>query len=445
MVEVGFAVVSVRTTGLSVDSDRIVEIAVVSTDPRGRTSGEWTTILDPDISADAPRFPDLAGELAGLLAGRVIAGHQAALGQRFLAAEFGRARLAMPAVPILCTCDASRIHLPGLARRRLRDCCPAVRSGVPAQARAAAGLLRSFLATGSAHRHLPALAAAVPWPEIARTRVRPRRRAVAADPAPRGVLAALLDDLPLGDTLSSDMPVAAGSYLELVAQVTEEGALGEAAVEGLVEHGRAVGLSRDDLDELHRGFVPALARAAVVAGAATAAVRQELVDAAEVLGVPAGGVQAILAEAGGDLIPAFGRGPRPLPHDWAYGEPLRAGQAVAFTGGEPYRRSRLELAAELAGLRVVNSVSAHTAVLVSGHSRPRSTKGLAAQRAGIRIVTPKVFENLAGYVQPAGPARQAVTAATIRAWANAHGHVVGPRGRLPHHVHEAFRTANRRE
>ncbi|WP_213004916.1 Lsr2 family DNA-binding protein [Paractinoplanes toevensis] len=426
------------------DSDRIIEIAVVTTDPRGRPGSEWTTVLDPDLSADAPRFPDLAGELSRLLAGRVIAGHQAAIGQRFLAAEFRRAQVEMPAVPILCTCDASRIHLPGLARRRLRDCYPAVGAGPLAEARAAAGLLRSFLA-GPVHRQLPALAAAVRWPDIPSSRVKPRRRVIATEPAARGVLAALLDDLPLGDTLSSDLPVTAGSYLELVAQVTEDGALGEHTVEGLAEHGRAVGLSRDDLAELHRGFVPALARAAVVAGATTGPVQQALVAAAEALGVPTGGVKAILAEAGGDLSTTFGGGFRPLPHDWAYGEPLRAGQAVAFTGGEPYRRSRLELAAELAGLRVVNSVAARTAVLVSGHSRPRSTKGLAAQRAGIRIVTPKVFEQLAAHVQPAGPARTAVPAATVRAWANAHGHIVGPRGRLPRHVHEAFRAAHGRE
>ncbi|GAA2626401.1 hypothetical protein Adu01nite_60290 [Paractinoplanes durhamensis] len=383
-------------------------MAVVTTDPSGRVERESAS---PGI-----------GELAGLLAGRTFAAHHAALGLRFVAAEFGRGHVPMPAVPVLCTCEASRIHLPDLARRRLRDCCAAAgvewsADGALDEARATAGLLGAYLSGlpgTSVHEHGPAAC---------------------------GVLAALLDDLPLADTLTGDAPAAAGSYLELVAVSIEKGRLVGSA---LAEHGRAVGIGRDELDDLNRGLVLAMARTAVAGGAVAEAVRDELVAAGSALGVPAGAVQAILAEAGGELIETFGGGFRPLPPDWGYGEPLRAGQSVAFTGGEPYRRSRLELAAQLAGLRVVNSVSAHTAVLVSGHPRPRSPKGVAAQRAGTRIVTPKVFERLAACVQPAGPAAKAVTAATVRAWARANGHLVGPRGRLPQHVHDAFHAAQRR-
>ncbi|MEU4240864.1 hypothetical protein [Actinoplanes sp. NPDC026619] len=472
--ELGFAVLGIRTTGLSVQNDRITEIAVVGTDRNGRVEREW--------AAAGPHFGDIAGQLRG----RTFAGHQAALGLRFVVAEFGGEYAEMP---VLCTSEASRIHLPELARRRLRDCCAAAgveyteSAGALGDARATARLLRAFLAAEAAADSATAGGASTggAWaagalaggaaPDGGDAAARPR---MAAGPAASGVLAALLDDLPLEDTLPAGAPEAAGNYLELVAHVLESGSLATAgpaahglaadglaadglaadglAVEGLAahglavhalaEHGRAVGLGRDDLDDLHRGLVPALARAAVAGGAVTDAVRHEFIAAAEALGVPSGGAQAILAEAGGELISAFSCGFRPLPHDWAYGEPLRAGQPVAFTGGEPYRRSRLELAARLAGLRVVNRVTGQTAVLVSGHARPRSAKGLAAQRAGTRIVTPKTFEKLAAHVQPTGPAGKAVTAATVRAWARANGHLVGPRGRLPRHVHDAFRAAN---
>ncbi|WP_203821202.1 Lsr2 family DNA-binding protein [Paractinoplanes ferrugineus] len=358
---------------------------------------------------------EFAAPPADRLAGRTLAGHHVAFWRRFVG---GRAWLEMP---VLCTCEASPAHQPHLVRRRLRDCCAAAgvaydaTAGALGDARATAGLLRAYLRPADTPPARP------------------------AEPVPCGVLAALLGNLPLDDILGPGATPAEGGYLELVAQAVEEGGLGRSAVAGLVEHARAIGVERPD--RLHRGLVPALARAAVAGGVAAGAVRNELVTVAELLGVPPGGVKALLAEADGELIDAYGRGFRPLPPDWPYGEPLRAGQAVAFTGGEPYRRSRLELAAQLAGLRVVNSVSAGTAVLVSGHPRPRSPKGMAAQRAGTRVVTPKLFEKLAAHVQPDGPARTAVTSATIRAWARAHGHLVAPRGRLPRHVHDAFRAA----
>jgi DNA polymerase-3 subunit epsilon len=388
VVGIGFAVLGVRTTGWSAAEDRITDIAFVTTDAYGRIEDEF------------------AGPDAGKLAGRTLAGHHAAVLRRFVAAGYGPGCLDMP---VLCTCEASVAHLPGLVRRRLRDCCAAAgvaydpSAGALGDARATAGLLRAYLDPSSS------------------------RPEAIASPAAFGVLAALLDNLPLGDTLAAGAPPSSAAYLELVAQIIESGGLNRSVAAGLTGP-----------EKLHRGLVLALARAAVAGGVASEAVRNELVTVAELLGVPVGGVQALLSEAGGDLINAYGCGFRPLPPDWPYGEPLRAGQAVAFTGGEPHRRSRLELAAQLAGLRVVNSVTADTAVLVSGHPRPRSPKGMAAQRAGTRVVPPKLFERLAAHVQPPGPAAKAVTSATIRAWARAHGHLVGPRGRLPRHVHDAF-------
>ena len=55
------------------------------------------------------------------------------------------------------------------------------------------------------------------------------------------------------------------------------------------------------------------------------------------------------------------------------------------------------------------------------------------------VVLPGPFD-LSAVVLGAGG--RVAGAATIRAWAHANGHIVGPRGRLPRHVQDAFRAVH---
>jgi DNA polymerase-3 subunit epsilon len=160
-----FAVLDVETTGLSAAQHRIVEIAVVTTDPWGRVLGEWGTRINPQgpvgathihgISdadvANAPAFADVIAQLNQRLAGAAIAAHHAKFDLAFLRAEYARAGWDMPHLPALCTLEASDYHLPMLDRRRLADCCWAV--GTPligahsalGDASATASLLAAFM------------------------------------------------------------------------------------------------------------------------------------------------------------------------------------------------------------------------------------------------------------------------------------------------------------
>ena len=200
----GFAVVDVETTGLFPGGhDKIVEIGVVELAPDGSRETSWTTLLNPgrDLgpqaihgigAADvrhAPRFADVAGALAGMLAGRVFVAHNVAFDARFVLAAFGELGYDVPIGPptSLCTMRLAGTYL-SHAPRTLAGCCESV--GIPlldahaalADAEAAAGLLRHCisLAPAAAWSDPLELAETASWPTIPATPVSPVLRGAAA-------------------------------------------------------------------------------------------------------------------------------------------------------------------------------------------------------------------------------------------------------------------------
>ncbi len=432
----GFAIIDLETTGLSSARDRIVEIAVIHADTAGRIVDEWTTLVNPSgpvgptrihgITAAevrrAPRFADVLGEVNSRLAGRALVAHNAAFDLSFLRAEYARVGWDLPTAPSLCTLDASWTYLPHLSRRRLPDCCWA--SGIRLEdahtalgdARATAKLLASYLdphvgrPPAAKHRTLPARAATVAWPAVPRGQVPVALRGPAgplAVPAAPGLLATLLTDLPVSSAVEDGAPETTKAYLELLAEVLEDGVLTADEAASLADLAKLYALTHEQVHAAHRGFLLSLAHKAVEDGRITRDERSELLAAAEALGFPDGIVKAVLNEARDALVTRKATGCRPLPRDWSYGRPLRIGEGVAFTGCDDLERARLEGRARAAGLRVTGAVSRRTAVLVTDDASSGTAKARAAHEFGTRIVTPAVFAELVTYLQPATPATPA--------------------------------------
>ncbi|WP_436787371.1 3'-5' exonuclease [Yinghuangia sp. YIM S10712] len=204
--ELEFAVVDLETTGFSPQrGDRIVEVGVVRMAGDGRVLREWTTLLDPgrgvgatrvhritaaDV-AGAPRFADIAGELAGLFAGAVVVAHNAIFEQRFLEVEFAMAEVVVPVVPAVCTMRLAKAAGLDVADHKLGTCCAYFGLDFPdahaalADARVTARLLPLLLhRAGARALRLPAPPTGVPtgpaYPEF-RGRLRPRRGFAPAD------------------------------------------------------------------------------------------------------------------------------------------------------------------------------------------------------------------------------------------------------------------------
>lgn len=130
-----YAVVDVETTGTRVrDGDRVTEVAVVQLH-NGRASTVFESLINPDrpipriISAltnisedmvkDAPRFADIAPQLASVLEGSIFVAHNAAFDWRFISTEMQRATGRPILGTRLCTVRMTRRLIPTLRRRSL--------------------------------------------------------------------------------------------------------------------------------------------------------------------------------------------------------------------------------------------------------------------------------------------------------------------------------------
>ncbi|MFI5706507.1 DEAD/DEAH box helicase [Kribbella sp. NPDC051620] len=137
--ETPFAVIDLETTGFAGHlDDRVIEIAIVHTDPHGHITGQWSTLVNPgrgagptqihglhsDDLANAPYFAELTDWLTGLLAARVVVAHNAAYDLTFLTTEYERADVEPPDWATLCTLELNR-RLGATDSLALGSCCAA--------------------------------------------------------------------------------------------------------------------------------------------------------------------------------------------------------------------------------------------------------------------------------------------------------------------------------
>jgi DNA polymerase-3 subunit epsilon len=491
-----FAVIDVETTGLSARSDRVLEIAVVRVDAGGVVVDEWATRLDPQgpvgathihgiTAADvagAPVFSQVAPQIANLIGTLPVVAHNARFDLAFLTSEFARAGWDVPALTSFCTLEASDYYWPRLERRRLADCCQAAGIAVHGahsalgDARATAALLGCYLAPGRMpiHPYLGALRAGVPmvrWPvgpsrppapaPMRHTSMSASAQRAVSRPRPRAsALIAQVRTLSMSEILDG-APPGTGAYLEVLATALVDGELSATEIATLAEIAAIYALTGETIATLHARLLDALAYQALADGVVSRAERAELGQVATALGVP-DQVEPLLRRAEQARAARMSAGLRPLPANWALGEPLRVGDRVVFTGCEDHARADLERRASELGVRVMGKVSRLTKFLVTDGTFS-GTKANDARELGVRTVHPKTFRTLLTHLQPAIPtptpaavrAPAPVTAPApppttgtnptpgeIRTWALAAGYVVGDRGRLPREVTDAYRRAH---
>jgi DNA polymerase-3 subunit epsilon len=130
-----YVVVDVETTGGSMGSDRITEVAAVRLGGDGRLLGEFATLVNPDrvippaitqltritqaMVSQAPRFHEIAPDVYRILEGAVFVAHNASFDWRFVSRELWRAGGESPRVRVLCTVRLARRVVPEISSRSL--------------------------------------------------------------------------------------------------------------------------------------------------------------------------------------------------------------------------------------------------------------------------------------------------------------------------------------
>lgn len=404
----GFAVIDVETTGRRPGwHHRVIEIAIVQLDERGHVISEYETLVNPDrdlgpswlhgIEArdlrNAPRFPEVCGDVARALRDTIVVGHNVAFDVRFLEMEFERANHRIPSLPRVDTialASEARSDLPNRSLGGVCSCFGIDLSQAHAaiwDARATARLFVECLEL-LGHDRLRILErydAEREWPMLpSSTPPYPRSRAAARRAPRESFIASLVERL----APSPGDPPELHAYYATLDQILEDRRVTDEEAEELLEVARMLGLSGEDAIAANTRYLRSLVAVARRDGMLSPGEQRDLQEVAELLGLTS-------------LLPGLIRGTKgpgsrkPLELDPA---PNLEGHSVCFTGSlrgvvDGERASR-ELASSIAsdrGMVVKNSVTKKLDFLVAADPDSMSGKASKARQYGVRIVAEPVF------------------------------------------------------
>ena len=373
-----FVIIDCETTGLG-KYDRVLEVAAIIVDSETfEVIDEYDTLINPQrdvgpvnihgITASmvelAPSFEEVAGSLASRLSGNVLVAHNLSFDIRMLRNEYDR--LNVPLIDGLGVCTLSATH------EKLHLAC--ARYGISishqhralADARATAALLRHCL-----DRDIAFTPATVQSESLG---LNPRTlRRDATDDSGNSVLNRIVSRAayPSSDTHHIQ-------YLDMLDFVLDDLELDDEEEDLLNTVAIHLGISNDEIQDLHRNYFISLRGAAERDGVITDGEHHLLSRIALALGIDA------------DLVPEIS-----MVND-AQSE-LAAGARVCFTGtvtrnGNRVERSSLEALAASAGMQPVSSVTKKGCdALVTADTSSMSGKTKKARDLGLPIIDADAF------------------------------------------------------
>jgi DNA polymerase-3 subunit epsilon len=370
-------VVDCETTGVY-NSDRIVEIAVVTMDLDGALVETWESLVQPgrDVGAshihgltaaslrDAPSFADVAGDVAVRLHGACLAAHNLPFDLRMIGNEFSRLGAELVALSGIDTLTATGRRL-GLACAEHGIELTGAHSAL-ADAFATAELLKrvrlSCVAGGAA-------AAPTNFARGGRTLARSATAPVVIPDPP--FLATLIARLDHGDVEAATL-----AYLEIVGIALADLRLEAAEREELRLLAASLGLDAAGVAHAHRRLVNELVDGALADHVVSDEELDVLMRVASALEVDPERVE---------LRTRSGR-------TAASTVSIASGMTVVFTGDDPaHSREELTAHAERLGMTIGRGVTKSTDLLVAFESDSASGKAKKAHGYGVPIVSTKQF------------------------------------------------------
>jgi len=412
-----FAVLDVETTGLFSNAhDRIIEIAVLTVNAKCEPLDEYCTLVNPDrdlgpvhlhgISAgeamNAPRFPEIAGDVLAQLHGTVLAGHNIQFDHRFLKSEIARLGHMMPEIPFLCTMQLASLAAPELPRRRLSDCCSCF--GIEmhrlhtalGDARATAQLLKALALKGGREvmelfREAISQASRVKegsWPRITQTgKCLTRRAAGELFTRNQTYISKLVAALPAAGLADTRID----QYFSLLDRALEDRRVTHSEADQLLRLALEMGISRETAMNAHRTYLHDVVTVALRDGKITDLERDDLAQVSLLLSVPEGELESILAAARPQS--SLGKAIQASSTE----ESLR-GKRICFTGelaatvnGSPVTREMAEHYCAERGMVPRKSVTKDLDFLVLADPDSMSSKAKKARLQGVKLIAEPVF------------------------------------------------------
>lgn len=374
------AVIDVETTGLY-NSDRVVEVAVVTLDSHGVIQERFETLVNPNrdlgpvwihqitasMVVDAPTFDEVAHEVAARIDGAVVCAHNLPFDTRMLANEFQRCQIDVDWGRGLDTLAVTRSKLGVACMDAGIELTDAHRAVADAEATG-----RLLVAHASAISVEPVAA------RLAPILVRPFR-IVTRDGST--VVAATAPYL-VGLTANLSVEADVGPYAEMVAAAISDLKLTATELAELAELAAELGLDGGQVTQAHHDVIMEMIDAAVADSVVTADEYDQLCRAAALLNID------------GDLVNRRTEGLRST-NDTIEVTP---GLTVCFTGaardgrGSEIYRETLRRCAIQAGLVPVDSVTASGCrLLVAADPASRSGKAANARKHGVPIASVQGF------------------------------------------------------
>ena len=264
-----FAVIDLETSGLEPSNSRIIEIAILLMNSKGEIQEEYATLINPgngqvgptfihhiteEAVSTAPTFEEVAGDILSRLENRIVVAHHAAFEDKFLASEFRRAGVKLPALPTIDTLLLARqiIDLPNYKMDTVLQ-----HFGIDGldlhtalgDVRALAKILPEML------KQSPPILFAVAHSEFPTIQPsgRQKTRVTNLKKGEKGWMSSLLEKLPeSGSEASNEVE---SDYLNLLGQVLADGKIIGDEVKALSKLAGEAGLGSKQLKQLHESFL----------------------------------------------------------------------------------------------------------------------------------------------------------------------------------------------
>lgn len=414
-----FAILDIETTGFSPKrGDKIVEIAIVTTDLQGNIVDRYETLVNPnrDVSAthihkitadmvkNAPYIEDVLEDIIYQLNNKTIVGHNIEFDLRFINHEISKYLKKDILIQGLCTLHLSRHLVPDLPARRLEAICEYFDIQEPA-AHSAIGdcestlelfnILKTKLIENIGHDEFIQNFTS---PIIFNNNIKPknisfrRKDAVESIRLETSRLFNLIKRLPSNPTDS--LPIQ--QYLNLLDEILADRIISETEAEILIDFLNEYSISKDQVIEVHNEYLRKLSRIYLLDNFISNSEYQDLLKVSDLLCISQDKLDKIIEFEKAKIAKQSVAVETNEKSDFIGKSICFTGQLISKLEGNLIERSLAQQLAMERGLIIKSGVSNKLDFLITADPNSLSGKAKKAKELGIKVIAEPVFWNMIG-------------------------------------------------